>query len=79
VQQPDGTVTLNCALGQLPAETKLKVSNRGITSGWLDTSEKSAVGFSALPSGEYQVLARTTPQRGGGGGRPRYGQGMNCK
>ena len=35
VQQPDGTVTLNCALGKLPAETKLKVSNRGITSGWL--------------------------------------------
>ena len=40
VQQPDGTVTLNCALGKLPTETKLKVSNRGITSGWLDTAEK---------------------------------------
>ena len=67
VQQPDGTVTLNCALGKLPAETKLKVSNRGITSGWLDTAEKVQWDFQLYRPGRYQLLARTTPQRGGGG------------
>lgn len=67
VQQPDGTVTLNCALGKLPAETKLKVTNRGITSGWLDTNENVQWDFQLYRSGNYQVLARTTPQRGGGG------------
>jgi hypothetical protein len=67
VQQPDGTVTLNCALGKLPAETKLKVSNSGITSGWLDTAEKVQWDFQLYRPGSYQVLARTTPQRRGGG------------
>jgi hypothetical protein len=67
VQQPDGIVTLNCALGKLPAETKLKVSNRGITSGWLDTNENVQWDFQLYRPGNYQVLARTTPQRGAGG------------
>jgi hypothetical protein len=43
------------------------VSNRGITSGWLDTAEKVQWDFQLYRPGRYQVLARTTPQRGGGG------------
>jgi hypothetical protein len=68
VQQPDGTVTLNCALGKLPAATKLKVSNRGITSGWLDTAGSVEWDFAIYKPGTYQVLARSAPLRRQAGG-----------
>ena len=66
-QQPDGSVTLNCALGKLPSATKVKVSNRGITSNWFDTSETVAWDFELYRPGTYEVLARTAPQRSAGG------------
>ena len=67
VQQPDGTITLNCALGKLPATTKLKVSNRGITSEWVDTAETVEWDFESYRPGNYEVLARTAPVRSAGG------------
>jgi alpha-L-fucosidase len=67
VQQPDETITLNCALGKLPATTKLKVSNRGITSGWVDTAETIEWDFESYRPGNYEVLARTAPERSAGG------------
>ncbi len=64
VQQPDGKVTLNCAFAHLDTGTHIKVSNRGVTSGWLDVSEKLEWDFDLYRSGNYEIIARTTPARG---------------
>ena len=64
LQQPDGKVTLNGQFAILPANTKIRVSNRGVTNGWTDTDEKLEWSFLLLRPGSYRVSVRTAPARG---------------
>jgi alpha-L-fucosidase len=66
-QQPDGTVTLNDQFAVLSADSKIKVGNRGTTTGWTQTSDTLAWDFDLYRPGAYEVIARTGSARGPGG------------
>lgn len=67
MQQPDGSVTLNGQFAHLAPDSKITISNRGITSKWTSTDEKLTWHFKLLRRGAYQIIARTAPVRGAGG------------
>ena len=63
VQQPDGSVTLNCQFATLENNSKIKVGNRGVTTGWKDSSEQLAWDFDLYRPGKYVVIARSGAAR----------------
>jgi len=62
-QQPDGSVTLNCQFAEMGPGTKIKVGNRGVTAGWLNTSDTLTWDFDLYRAGSYTVIARSAAQR----------------
>ncbi len=67
LQQPDGVVTLNGQFAHLNSDSAIKISNRGVTTGWTSIGEKLEWDFILLRPGSYQVIARTSPSRSAGG------------
>lgn len=59
LQQPDGTVTLNCKFAETNAGSAIKTNNRGVTTGWTNTPDQLNWNFNLYRGGKYRVIARS--------------------
>lgn len=67
IQQANGSVTLNAVFARIVNGSALKVSNRGIVTGWTSTAPEIDWTVGLYESGMYNVIIRTTPLKSAGG------------
>ncbi len=80
LQRPDGSVKLNGQFATFQPGSTIRVSNRGVTSGWTSVDDQAKWKFLLLRPGSYQVTLCTARTRGQeGSDRSQWNTGIELK